>query len=246
MTEPEWLITGDPMRLYRHARGRLSARKLKLLACGCCRLLGPLLSADQLASLMLVERHADGLATEAEYQETVDAFGRGVMATLFQEVEPPAPGGVVRTVEAAVAQALQAVVTPPTDFGLARTLTWLATAARRQAGGALTQPERTERQRQMCEVFREVVGNPFRERVAAGPEWVLAGGRVASWMLKVSETARALARGVEADQAYDRLPILADALEDDGCADLELLHHLRGNVAHLRGCWALDLVLGKA
>jgi hypothetical protein len=65
-------------------------------------------------------------------------------------------------------------------------------------------------------------------------------------MLRVSETARAIALGVQAEQAFDRLPILADALEDDGCADTELLEHLRYNSHHLRGCWAVDLVLGKS
>ncbi len=43
-----------------------------------------------------------------------------------------------------------------------------------------------------------------------------------------------------------RLGVLADALEDAGCTDAELLGHLRGPGPHVRGCWALDLVLGKA
>jgi hypothetical protein len=44
---------------------------------------------------------------------------------------------------------------------------------------------------------------------------------------------------------YDRLPILADALEDEGCQAVELLAHLRGPGPHARGCWAVDLALGK-
>jgi hypothetical protein len=43
-----------------------------------------------------------------------------------------------------------------------------------------------------------------------------------------------------------RLALLADALEDAGCTDGELLGHLRGPGPHVRGCWALDLVLGKS
>jgi hypothetical protein len=43
----------------------------------------------------------------------------------------------------------------------------------------------------------------------------------------------------------DRLAVLADALEDAGCADPDLLAHLRGPGPHVRGCWALDLVLGN-
>jgi hypothetical protein len=42
-----------------------------------------------------------------------------------------------------------------------------------------------------------------------------------------------------------RLPILADALEDAGCDSAKVLAHLRGEGPHVRGCWAVDLILGK-
>jgi hypothetical protein len=42
-----------------------------------------------------------------------------------------------------------------------------------------------------------------------------------------------------------RLAILADALEEAGCADSPILSHCRGPGPHVRGCWALDLVIGK-
>jgi hypothetical protein len=55
-----------------------------------------------------------------------------------------------------------------------------------------------------------------------------------------------LAHGIYADRAFDRLPILADSLQDAGCDNDDLLSHLRDmTVQHVRGCWALDLVLGK-
>ena len=55
-----------------------------------------------------------------------------------------------------------------------------------------------------------------------------------------------LARGVYEERAFDRMPILADALQDAGCDNPDILNHLRDtNAAHVRGCWALDLVLGK-
>jgi hypothetical protein len=53
-------------------------------------------------------------------------------------------------------------------------------------------------------------------------------------------------RAIYADRAFDRLPLLADALEDAGCTDDELLGHLRAPGPHVRGCWAVDLVLGKS
>ncbi len=81
-------------------------------------------------------------------------------------------------------------------------------------------------------LIREVFGNPFRP-VAFDPAWRTA-------------TVEAIAAGVYADRAFDRLPVLADALEDAGCDAADLLAHLRGPGPHVRGCWAVDLVLGKA
>jgi hypothetical protein len=46
-------------------------------------------------------------------------------------------------------------------------------------------------------------------------------------------------------RAFDRLPLLADALEEAGCADADILAHCRSGGGHLRGCWVVDLLLGK-
>jgi hypothetical protein len=54
-----------------------------------------------------------------------------------------------------------------------------------------------------------------------------------------------LAASIYDERAWQRLPILGDALEDAGCGDDALLSHLRSPGPHARGCWALDLVLGK-
>lgn len=59
-----------------------------------------------------------------------------------------------------------------------------------------------------------------------------------------SETVRLLADAIHVDQAFDRLPILADALEEAGCDNTDLLNHCRGPGPHVFGCWALDLVRG--
>ncbi len=57
---------------------------------------------------------------------------------------------------------------------------------------------------------------------------------------------RGLAQAIYDGQTTDHLPILADALEDDGCTDEALLEHCRGSAVHIRGCWALDYLLGKS
>ncbi|QEL16013.1 hypothetical protein [Limnoglobus roseus] len=80
--------------------------------------------------------------------------------------------------------------------------------------------------------MRCVFGNPFRP-VAFSPAWR-------------TSTAVGLAEGIYADRAFDRLLILADALQDAGCGDADILGHCRGTGPHVRGCWVVDLVLGKS
>jgi hypothetical protein len=45
---------------------------------------------------------------------------------------------------------------------------------------------------------------------------------------------------------FSPMPILADALQDAGCSNEDILDHCRGDVPHVRGCWVVDLALGKA
>src|SRR5262249_60440752 len=54
-----------------------------------------------------------------------------------------------------------------------------------------------------------------------------------------------LATAIYEERAFDRLPILADALEEAGCTDPDVLGHCRAPGPHIRGCWVVDLVLGK-
>jgi hypothetical protein len=92
----------------------------------------------------------------------------------------------------------------------------------------------SHRQAELADALRCVVGNPFRR--PAIPQAVRA------WN---DHTIPKLAQAVYDERAFDRLPILADALEEAGCTDAELLGHLRGPGPHFRGCWALDVVLGR-
>jgi len=86
-----------------------------------------------------------------------------------------------------------------------------------------------------CDLIRELVGNPFRP--AAVPPDCLAwrGGAV-----------RALARAIDADRTFHRLPELADALQQAGCSDPAVLAHARAPGPHLRGCWLVDTLLERA
>jgi len=79
-------------------------------------------------------------------------------------------------------------------------------------------------------VFREFFGNPFRP-VIVDPSWL-------------TSTVHALAKGIYDEKAFDRMPILADALMDAGCNNEEVLHHCRSEAPHVRGCWLIDSLLG--
>jgi hypothetical protein len=86
----------------------------------------------------------------------------------------------------------------------------------------------------LAALIRDVFGNPFRT-LRLDPAWLAWEGG----------TVRKLAEGIYQDQAFDRLLVLADALEEAGCADEQVLAHCRGGGPHVRGCWLLDLLLGQ-
>jgi hypothetical protein len=99
----------------------------------------------------------------------------------------------------------------------------------------LTTPDREQGEHQQSGPLRDIFGNPFRS-IRLNPAWL-------AWE---SRTIPKLAEAVYEERAFDRLPILADALEEAGCDASELLAHLRGLGPHVRGCWAVDLLLGKS
>ena len=85
--------------------------------------------------------------------------------------------------------------------------------------------------REQAVLAREIFGNPFRP-VTLNPAWL-------------TSTVLALANGIYSERAFDRMPILADALQDAGCDNEDILTHCRQSGEHTRGCWVVDLLLGK-
>jgi hypothetical protein len=82
----------------------------------------------------------------------------------------------------------------------------------------------------LCDRLRDIIGNPYRA-VRIADEWRTA-------------TVLTLAQQILSEQAFADLPILADALEDAGCTEVELLTHCRDQRLHVLGCWVVDLLLG--
>ena len=83
------------------------------------------------------------------------------------------------------------------------------------------------------------------EAVALARKWCAELGRGIVRPEWRSPTVNALASGIDAKKAFDRLPILADALEDAGCDDLDLLDHCREGSPHVAECWVVNLLLNK-
>jgi hypothetical protein len=83
-------------------------------------------------------------------------------------------------------------------------------------------------------LVRDLFGDPFR-RVVLNPAWL-------NWN---SATVPRIARAIYEEQAFDRMPILADALEEAGCTDALMLDHCRSGGEHVRGCWVVDVLVGK-
>ena len=82
-----------------------------------------------------------------------------------------------------------------------------------------------------CSLFRDIFGNPFRP-ITIDPRWL-------------TSNVVDLATAIYDERAFERMPILADALMDAGCDDEEIIAHCRGPGPHVRGCWLVDLLLGK-
>jgi hypothetical protein len=89
--------------------------------------------------------------------------------------------------------------------------------------------------RAQAHLLREVIGNPFRP-VTVHP----------SWLARNDGTVVKLAQAINDERAFNRLLILADALEEAGCTDFDILAHCRSPGPHVRGCWVIDLLLADA
>jgi hypothetical protein len=82
-----------------------------------------------------------------------------------------------------------------------------------------------------ADLLRHVLGNPFHP-LTLDPAWK-------------TQTVVQLARSLYEERRFEYMPILADALEEAGCQDAAFLEHCRSPGPHVRGCWVVDLILGK-
>jgi hypothetical protein len=222
MIEAEWLTCTDPTAILEFLRGKASDRKLRLLAVASGRrCTWHLKTKGNRRAIEVGEAFADGRATAEE------------LASVLAEAEswvgdvavPIALGAAMGVVTDACEEQGRRAGEAAWDFGESRNAYWVA---ERKAQAAL---------------LRCVFPYPFR------PSSSLAQA-VLAWN---DGTVRRIAEGIYEerrmpDGTFDasRLAILADALLDAGCDHDDLIQHCRSDGPHVRGCWAVDLILGKS
>jgi hypothetical protein len=216
MTEQEWLDCADPDALLAFVFRAASERKLRLFAVACCRRLGPLLSKVGRKAVAAAEAFA-------ESRIGLDKLERANLHIRGDWVHHRY--GASHAVTAATERDLRQLLTVPRSVARA-----LAEAAMDETGIICKWSELQT----LAQLVRDVFGNPFRT-VSFDPDW-------ARWHEGLIPK---LALGCYEDRDFDCLPVLADALEEAGCADRTILDHCRLPGPHVRGCVVVDLILGK-
>jgi hypothetical protein len=225
MTSDEWDACTEPQRMlsFLQESGRATERKLRLFGVACCRRIAEVATYRRArAAVEVAERYADGLAAREELLRAGEAARKGARWM---------KGGA----SFAATAASHACGTPEethqflTCFNVARNIV---------PGGKEEVIDRAECGA-IAAALRDIFGPaPFRP-VTLDPT------RLTPEVLSLARASYD-ERLPSGELDAERLAVLADALLDAGCDDVELLEHLRGEGPHWRGCFAVDAVLGKS
>jgi len=247
MTEEQWQSCGEPEAMLSFLRNRVSNRKLRLFAVACCRGIWPLLIDERSRQAVeIAELFAEGRATRSE-RVAARSAGLTAVETSWQGAPANDPDAFpswqtrasIRATAASAAQWSAARSAYDAACSSARKA-WYVKAADAVAENAPVdtyalwiQSEREERTRQV-NIIHDLFGDPFH-RIALEPG-------TPNWR---TDELRELARTIAAEQSYDRLPLIAKKLGEARCSEFQLMEHCRRAAGHVRGCWAIDLLLGK-
>jgi hypothetical protein len=220
MTEQEWLECTDPIAMLSYLQAGGNDRKALLFIIACMARIWERITEQGHEWVEVAERIAEGQLDPVELSYHHDEVGESGLEHAHY-VASPAEKGVVH----AVMEVFYGVWYSPANF-------W----GRELADAGVS--SREEEKQAQATLLRDIFGNPFCP-AALDPAWL-------------TPTVKALALAAYRDRTLppgtlerDRLAVLADALEDAGCTDTDILGHLRGPGPHVRGCRALDLLLGK-
>ncbi len=224
MTEADWLAANRPLKLLRYLQAATdtSDRKLRLFGVACCRRVEEQMSEATLAQVIDgCERLADefALASLAGLRRTADRVaeraGLAVTETSATESDREHYEYAI-----AVCQLAEYPIQPE----------HCADSCMQALCGHDDYVAGHGEMLFQADLLRDIIANPFRP-VAFSPAWR-------------TDTTVLLARQMYDARDFSATPIIADALQDAGCDNLDVLNHCRdANVVHVRGCWVVDLVL---
>jgi len=244
MTEQEWLECTDPQPMLEFLQGKVSDRKLRLFAVACSRRIWPLLSDAVICekTIAFAERFADGLASTSE----LHGGGWGKVGSVFSVVLWDAWEAAENAVSYGAGMVKRAVLGLDTEKYATWTSAFETACYDHSLGEAMRMADATlpteylakgvqassDEHNGQCHLLCDIFSNPFRP-ATFDPRWL-------------TSTVIDLAKAIYEERAFDRMPILADALMDAGCDNDDIIAHCRGDGPHVRGCWVVDLLLGKS
>jgi hypothetical protein len=225
MTEEEWLTYATGERLVNQTWVHGRERKLRLFGVACGRRCWPLLEDRDRRSVEVVERFVEGLCSAAVLAAAHERATSDVVRSVT--VPRPKTDSCRRDMRDAARAAVEMICHGPT---------WeAAPISERQA---VAVPLRDAEKLAHADLLRCIFGNPFRP-VVADPAWQSAP------LLGLAQAAYDERHLPVGELDPERLAVLSDALEDAGCTEAAILGHLRAPGPHVRGCWVIDLLLGK-
>jgi hypothetical protein len=234
MTEVDWLHCEDPGPMLRFIQPRAGDRKLRMFLLACCREpWGPAADEATRYALAVATQVADAGPDGMTVAEARVLAGQVVIDCGASIPYEP----VVKWTDEARRKKVASSAAAPLLEGVlgalacSRLRDWPAARWGAMLHGIEARGVGPARQ---AALLRDVCRGPFR------PIHFLAAWRAGN-VGAIHGVAHAIYQG----EAFDELPVLGDVLEDAGCAEDEILGHLRGPGPHVRGCWVLDLILGK-
>ena len=232
MTEQEWLACTDPTTMleWLQANHLITDRKQRLLDCACVRRVWHLLTDERgRKAVEVAERFADGMAELDELREAQAAALAAADARATLSLPGTTNSYSVLSAAAGAAWEFRSGSDPLGHAAEATDWEWIAGLESPQR--RLSSSRRAHERQVQATYVRDVIGNPFRE-VRADPRWL-------------TDSTLSVADSVYSDRTFDHLPVLADLLDKAGCTDAYLVAHFWLPGPHVRGCWALDVILGK-
>jgi hypothetical protein len=222
-------------------QGKVDERKLRLFACACCRRIWPLLTNEASRKVVeTAERFADGVSAIDELaaahtvaERLVETLSGVTMWDCGWAVERTSR--TERLTTGILEEAAQNAAWSPAGLLEVNAAARLAPDNLTRGGRSAAQRVYARERAAQSQMLRDIFGNPFR-LVAVDLTWP-------AWN---DGTVRRIAQAIYDERAFDRMPILADALEDAGCDSADILNHCRSGSEHVRGCWVVDLLLGKS